>query len=187
MPDARTGLSAAPPPDRLSRHVGQGDHAVSGDPDLMLTTILGSCVAACIWDPVSRIGGMNHIVLPDAPEGDLMRASVGANAMELLINGIVRRGGDRMRLQAKLFGGANMISGLSDVGARNARFAREFLAAEEISCLSESLGGRHGRRVQFWPSTGRARQMVLSDAEVPMAEFAPRLPNAPGGTDLELF
>jgi chemotaxis protein CheD len=168
-------------------HVGQGEHVVADRPDAVLTAILGSCVAACIWDPQARVGGMNHIVLPDVPDGDLRRSSAGVNAMELLINGILRAGGARDRLQAKLFGGARMIEGLSDVGARNADFARRFLACEAIPCLSESLGGSQGRRVQFWPYTGRARQLLMASSHVPREEIVPpRLP-ASAGNDIELF
>jgi len=168
-------------------HVGQGEHRVAATPDAVLTTILGSCVAACLWDPRAGVGGMNHIVLPDAPEGDLRRSSAGVNAMELLINDILRKGGARDRLQAKLFGGARMIAGLSDVGARNADFARRFLEREGIPCLSASLGGSQGRRVQFWPFSGRARQFLIENAHVPADEIhVPRLPTAPGN-DIELF
>lgn len=168
-------------------HVGQGEFEVAATPDAVLTTILGSCVAACIWDPQARLGGMNHIVLPHTPEGDLRHASAGVNAMELLINGVIRAGGARERLQAKLFGGARMIAGLSDVGARNAEFAKSFLDREGIPCLSASLGGTQGRRVQFWPVTGRARQMLMESSDVPREEIVPpRVPDQPGN-DLELF
>jgi chemotaxis protein CheD len=176
-----------PLPVETKIHVGQGEHVVAATPDALLTTILGSCVAACIWDPQARVGGMNHIVLPDAPDADLQRASAGVNAMELLINGILRAGGTRDRLQAKLFGGARMIAGLSDVGARNAEFARGFLEREGIPCLSASLGGTQGRRVQFWPFSGRARQLLMESSHVPQEEIVPpRLPAAPGN-DIELF
>ena len=178
---------SAPRPLGDVRHVGQGEFAVGTRPDVVLTTILGSCVAACLWDPEAGIGGMNHIVLPDAPDHDVSRASAGVNAMELLINGIIRKGAERARLQAKLFGGARMISGLSDVGARNAEFTRGFLAREGIPCLSESLGGEAGRRVQFWPATGRARQLFLVDAQVPPEEVVPPRPPAPPPSDVELF
>jgi chemotaxis protein CheD len=168
-------------------HVGQGAFEVAAAPDAVLTTILGSCVAACLWDAQAQVGGMNHIVLPDAPEGDLRRASAGVNAMELLINGVIRAGGARARLQAKLFGGARMISGLTDIGGRNADFARGFLDREGIPCVSESLGGTQGRRVQFWPCTGRARQMLMGSAEVPPEEVAPLPRTAEPGNDIELF
>ncbi|MEM1429517.1 MAG: chemotaxis protein CheD [Pseudomonadota bacterium] len=178
-------LSRAAP----SSHVAQGEFKIAAGADAMLTTILGSCVAACLWDHTTGIGGMNHIVLPDAPDNDLRRASAGANAMELLINGIIRAGGERDRLQAKLFGGASMIAGLGNVGARNSAFAREFLVREGISCVSESLGGRAGRRVQFWPATGRARQKLMSADVLPDEELRPVsiLPGPAVGNDIELF
>jgi chemotaxis protein CheD len=166
--------------------VAQGEYRVAAGPDAVLTTILGSCVAACLWDPETGIGGMNHIVLPDAPDRDMLRASVGVNAMELLINGIIRHGGERSRLRAKLFGGARMIEGLSNVGERNGVFAREFLAREGIVCVSESLGGTLGRRVQFWPATGRARQKMMRGGEV-RSEPQAQAPAAPPGSDVELF
>lgn len=167
-------------------HVAQGDFEVAAGDDAVLTTILGSCVAACIWDPELGVGGMNHIVLPDAPESDLRRASAGVNAMELLINGIIRKGGERNRFQAKLFGGASMIEGLGNVGARNAAFARGFLEREGIPCVSESLGGTTGRRVQFWPGSGRARQKLMA-ADIVPPEAPPIRPKAPPANDLELF
>ena len=171
---------------RPSIHVAQGEFAVSAAPDAMLTTILGSCVAACLWDEAAGVGGMNHIVLPDLPETDLRLASAGTNAMELLINGIIRAGGERARLRAKLFGGARMIAGLSDVGERNAHFATGFLAREGIPCVSESLGGTAGRRVQFWPTTGRARQMLLGETPLHI-ETRPPAPQARQVPDIELF
>ena len=168
-------------------HVAQGEHAVSGDGDTMITTILGSCVAACLWDGVARIGGMNHILLPHTPESDLRGRTAGVNAMELLINGLIRAGAARDRLEGKLFGGARMIAGLSDVGERNARFAAEFLSREGIPCRSSSLGGTQGRRVQFWPTTGRARQLLMPGHEVPL-EVAPSIAAAsPVDDEIELF
>ncbi|RYH09821.1 chemotaxis protein CheD [Tropicimonas sp. IMCC6043] len=127
----------------------------------MITTVLGSCVATCLWDPDSALGGMNHILLPDNCGSDLHSRSHGTNAMELLINALLRRGADRRRLRAKLFGGARMIEGLSDIGQANARFAKEFCHRENIPCIASSLGGIVGRRIQFWPATGKARQMLL--------------------------
>jgi len=170
-----------------SVHVAQGEFHVAQGPDVVLTTILGSCVAACLWDAETAVGGMNHIVLPDAPGTDLRRTSAGVNAMELLINGIIRAGGQRARLQAKLFGGARMIAGLSDVGARNAAFARDFLDTEGIACLSESLGGTEGRRVQFWPGSGRARQMLLGTSAQSVDRPPPRQAPPRDDGEIELF
>jgi chemotaxis protein CheD len=149
-------------------NIVQGEHCVDNDPRTVLTTILGSCIAACIWDGGARIGGMNHFLLPGdesdmksrSPAGDAMR--FGVHAMELLVNGLLRRGAQRNRLQAKLFGGARMIKGLTDIGELNASFAERFLRAEGIAIVGGSLRGEQGRRIQFWPVSGRARQVLLA-------------------------
>lgn len=145
-------------------HVVQGDHHVSGDPETVLTTILGSCVAVCMTDPVRGVGGMNHFLLPGGrADGADEGRRYGVNLMELLINDLLRLGAKRDRLQAKLFGGARMFDGLSDVGASNAAFAEKFLRDEGIPVVGRSLGGVEARRVQFWPSTGRAQQKTVTD------------------------
>jgi chemotaxis protein CheD len=100
--------------------VTQGDAHVSIDPGEVLTTVLGSCIAACIRDPEAGVGGMNHFLLPDGAGADQGALRFGVNAMEILINGLLQRGAQRHRLEAKLFGGASVIAGLSDVGAANA-------------------------------------------------------------------
>ena len=177
--------------DHIRVHLVQGEYHVTDARDVVLTTILGSCVAACIRDPLVGVGGMNHFLLPDqqgpkdAP--DAMR--YGAHAMELLINGLLSRGAKRERLEAKLFGGARMVLGLTDIGKRNGEFAQRFLQQESISIHSSSLGGFHARRVQFWPQSGRVRQMALSktSAQVFARErmTKPRLAENSGA--LELF
>lgn len=165
-------------------HVIQGEYAVSDDPNSVITTLLGSCVSACLWDETRCVGGLNHIVLPDGGADSAQAAYLGVNAMELLINDLIKIGAQRTRLKAKLFGGARMIAGLSDVGARNARFVEEFLERENIPVLSQSLGGTSARKIQFWPSTGRARQLLLSSEAV--REEAPPKP-VPVESDIELF
>jgi chemotaxis protein CheD len=148
-------------------HIVQGEQHVDNDPSAMLTTILGSCIAACLWDPVSRFGGMNHFLLPGEdnqgldPRSGSPSTRYGVHAMELLVNALLRRGAKRESLQAKLFGGARMIRGLTDVGQLNATFAERFLQAEGIPIAGGSLRGTNGRRIQFWPTTGRARQVLL--------------------------
>jgi chemotaxis protein CheD len=139
----------------------QGDFYVTGKPEEVLTTILGSCISACIRDPVLGIGGMNHFLLPECEGEDRNARRFGVNAMEVLINGILKRGGDRVRLEAKLFGGANVISAMSDVGSRNAAFARQFLGDEGIAIVGGDVGGTAPRRIQYWPVTGRARQLSV--------------------------
>lgn len=140
-------------------HVIQGEHHVSADPQVVLTTILGSCVAACLRDPVARIGGMNHFLLPGGSEQHVRGLAV--HAMEVLVNALLQRGARRDRLEAHLFGGARMVDRLTDVGALNADFAEAFLSGEGIRHLGGSLRGVGGRRIQFWPVSGRARQLRL--------------------------
>ena len=148
-------------------HVVQGEQHVESDPKAMLTTILGSCIAACMWDPVRRLGGMNHFLLPGEdnqvpePNSGGSSARYGVHAMELLVNALLRRGARRESLQAKLFGGGRMIRGLTDIGEMNATFAERFLKAEGIPVVGGSLRGNQGRRIQFWPVGGRARQVLL--------------------------
>ena len=176
-------------------HVVQGEFAVTDDPEVMLGTILGSCVAACMHDPVAKVGGMNHFLLPGEKAGrqssrtgpQAMR--YGVQSMELLLNALYRMGARRERLQVKLFGGARVIDGLSDVGQQNAAFAERFLASEGIVTTGGSLRGDKARRIQFWPVSGRVRQMALVDpSRVLEAErIRPaRIPATAGG-ELELF
>jgi chemotaxis protein CheD len=148
----------------------QGDFYVTDSPDEVLTTILGSCVAACIRDPVAGVGGMNHFLLPEGSGADSGAQRFGVNAMEMLINGILSRGGDRRRLEAKLFGGANVMAGLSNVGTHNADFARRFLEDEGIYLVGEDVGGTAPRRIQFWPASGRARRLAVSVDAQQLAE-----------------
>ena len=142
-----------------------GDTYVTSDPEEVLTTILGSCIATCIRDPLAGVGGMNHFLLPEGKNGDREARCYGVNAMELLINDILKHGGDRRRLEAKLFGGANVVSALTDVGSRNCAFARQFLSDEGIPVLGGDVGGDVARRIQYMPVSGRARQAVVRGAE----------------------
>ncbi len=156
----------------------------------MLTTLLGSCVAACLRDPVARIGGMNHFLLPgqEAGEGAPRGAgeTYGVHLMELLVNGLLRRGARRDRLEGKLFGGARTMDGLADIGARNAAFAERFLSHEGIRLTGGSLRGEQGRRIQFWPVSGRARQVFLSATQTPAARIVP-VERAASGGSVEFF
>lgn len=170
-------------------HVVQGEHYVSDDPDVMLTTILGSCVAVCLRDPDTGIGGMNHFLLPDGrADGADEGRRYGVNAMELLINDLLRKGARRERLEAKLFGGARMFDGLSDVGASNAAFAERFLRDEGIRVVGSSLGGGQARRVQYWPTSGRAQQKTVTDTSelAPLREKPKPAPVVDSGA-VELF
>ena len=143
-------------------YIIQGQFRVSRETGCVLTTLLGSCVAACIWDPIMKIGGMNHFLLPGETDAQFRSSErYGVHLMELLVNALLREGASKSRLNAKLFGGANMNSALADIGARNADFARNFLTNEGITFLGGSLGGEQARKVQFWPANGRARQLQL--------------------------
>jgi len=139
--------------------VAPGGFAVTGRADLAFATLLGSCVAACICDPRAGVGGLNHFLLPGdggnpAPCAAAGATRYGAHAMAALIDEIVRQGGARPRLQAKLFGGANMIamSSASPVGERNRTFALDFLRREGIPVTAAGLGGAQPRRVFFRPA-----------------------------------
>lgn len=113
-----------------TEHVVQGEFSVSDDENVMLTTVLGSCIATCMYDPFARVGGMNHFLLPGDQSASSNGVVYGVHAMELLINALLRNGARKDRLKAKVFGGARMISNLSDVGRMNTVFARDFLAKE---------------------------------------------------------
>lgn len=146
-----------------------GRHAVIEEAGAAVTTLLGSCVAACIRDVSRGIGGLNHFLLPgDAGPGVGERsARYGVYAMEVLINDILRRGGRKDRLEAKIFGGANVIdtNAHETVGARNAAFVRRYLETEGIPLAAADTGGERARRIFFFPSTGRASVLRLADAE----------------------
>ena len=164
------------------------------DTDIALVTVLGSCVAACIRDPVLRIGGMNHFMLPDGQVGDGAPARYGSYAMELLINDLLKRGAHRSRLEAKVFGGANVLKGFSHnpVGTRNSEFVRGYLKAERISVVAEDLLDIHPRKVWFFPYSGRVvvqRLPHAHGAEVVAIEAAvhKRLSNQPVAGAVELF
>ena len=164
------------------------------DDDTALTTTLGSCVAACIRDPVLKIGGMNHFMLPDGNVGDGAPARYGSYAMELLINDLLKRGAHRKRLEAKVFGGGNVLKGFTSnpVGTRNAEFVLAYLDAEKIPVVAEDLRGIHPRKVFFFPQTGKVmvnRLPHAHEAEVAAAESAARarLSRTPVSGGVELF
>ncbi|HKT95020.1 MAG TPA: chemoreceptor glutamine deamidase CheD [Paraburkholderia sp.] len=132
--------------------------------DMVLVTVLGSCVAACIQDRTAGIGGMNHFMLPDdgADAGNMLPTAsdamrYGAYAMEVLINELIKAGGRRERFEAKVFGGAAVLAGMTtmNIGDRNAAFVRRYLATESIRIVAEDLQGSHPRKVAFLPRTGQ--------------------------------
>jgi chemotaxis protein CheD len=168
----------------------QGEHAVVSEPHVVLSTVLGSCIAVCLQDPVARIGGMNHFLLSEPSTGadvgptELQR--YGIHAMEVLINGLMAKGASRERLRAHIYGGANVVAGLGKIGSHNAAFARRFCRTEGISIAHEDVGGNCARRVEFLPHEGKSRCTRVSQAPARVA--APKPVPAPARSgELELF
>ena len=168
---------------------------VATDQPVALVTLLGSCVAACLYDPAATIGGMNHFMLPGGDTGNSSCARYGMNAMELLINDLLKRGARRSRLQAKVFGGGNVLNGFySDpIGTRNARFVLEYLSAENIPVRAQDLGDVHARKVGFFPQTGRTLVKRLPSTrddgivDVERALYGRLTTRAPASGGVELF
>jgi len=157
----------------------RGEFQVTADPDIVLSTVLGSCVSVCMFDPSARIGGMNHYLLADPSEGEVTSLKYGAHAMELLINNLLRKGAGRTSLQAKIFGGSKMSGRFSDIGPRNAAFALKYLAAEDFRVAGQDIGGTEARRINFHPVTGKARIVrVAGMAEPTVAAPPPPKPSA---------
>jgi chemotaxis protein CheD len=142
--------------------------------DMVLVTVLGSCVAACINDRTAGIGGMNHFMLPDDgsdpshASSDSMR--YGAYAMEVLINELIKRGGRRERFEAKVFGGGAVLAGMTtiNIGDRNSEFVRRYLALEKIRIVAEDLQGMYPRKVAFMPRTGQVMVKKLKTQHDPV-------------------
>jgi chemotaxis protein CheD len=133
-----------------------GDVATSTTPTV-LHTLLGSCVTVCLYDPILRAGGMNHILLVGTRQNRL-GTRFGIHAMELLINELMKQGGERRRFIAKAFGGACVMPGLrsSPIGEDNARFVRMFLEREKIPLVAQRMGGSQAVHVYFSTDTGKA-------------------------------
>ena len=135
-----------------------GEYCVS-DQGMLLVTVLGSCVAACIRDVDSGVGGMNHFMLPDDGGHDVLGSSAryGTYAMEVLINHLFKMGARRNRLEAKVFGGGAVLASLSssNIGARNAEFVLDYLKTEKIPVVAKDLLDSYPRKVYYFPETGR--------------------------------
>ncbi|HEX9082326.1 MAG TPA: chemoreceptor glutamine deamidase CheD [Holophagaceae bacterium] len=164
--------------------------------DEVIVTVLGSCVAACLLDPVAMIGGMNHFMLPlsrhDQSEDVFFAARYGAAAMEFLINDLLHLGAERDRLVAKAFGGGKVMDGMSDVGNQNILFVRSYLQQEGIPLWNEDLGGSFPRKVYFFPHSGqvlvkrlgRIHNRTILERE---AQYLKQVAESRGGSDVELF
>lgn len=141
-----------------------GEYFVSRE-RLTIVTVLGSCIAACLWDSRACVGGMNHFMLPEGESGDTS-GRYGSYAMELLINEMMKLGARRETLQAKIFGGGQVMHNFTtlNVGERNTRFVQNYLATERIPIVSEDVLDIHPRKVVFFPVTGKAMVKRLAHA-----------------------
>jgi len=174
-----------------------GEYYYTGK-DMLIVTVLGSCVSACIRDRVKGLGGMNHFMLPDGggDAGSPVSASMryGTYAMEVLINDLLKAGARREHLEAKVFGGGAVLRGFSsmNVGERNAAFVTRFLKTERIPIVAEDLNDIYPRKVYFFPRTGKVlvkklmqtQNETLAKREL---DYASRLKKAPVGGDIDLF
>lgn len=177
-------LSPTLPPIRLT--VMQGQARVSADARVELTTVLGSCVACCLFDATAGVGGMNHFLLGEPQAGRGVDEHYGVYLMEVLINEMLAYGATRIGLRAHLYGGANMHSGMARIGSANSEFARMFLQRERIPLVRESMGGASARRVDFRPSRGQARCRIVDEpAAPPLQPNMQRTAKAHG--EVELF
>lgn len=168
--------------------------------DEVITTVLGSCVSACIHDPEVGVGGMNHFMLPE-PGGNGGRwgdtlagrsARYGSDAMEQLVNAVLKAGGMRQRLQVKIFGGGCVLARMTDIGKRNIQFVHRYLEAEGLQLTAEDVGGVRPRQIRFYPQTGRTQVRRLGDAADPeLADrervYLKQLANDPIKGGVELF
>ena len=135
------------------------EYYVTSGEEMMLTTVLGSCVAACIRDPITNVGGMNHFMLPDGDSSSPASATMryGSFAMEVLINELIKAGADRTRLEAKVFGGGAVLSAMQqmNIGERNGIFVLNYLKTEGVPVRAQDLGDVFARRVNYFPRSGK--------------------------------
>ena len=162
--------------------------------DILIMTTLGSCIAACLWDRERRIGGMNHFMLPEGAAG-VDSGRYGSYAMELLINELMKKGASRLTLEAKVFGGGAVISGMNsiNVGERNTEFVLDYLKTERIPVVSKDVMDVYPRKVCFFPASGKAMVKRLAptntDALVAQDRAAAQraVPASTGGGSIDLF
>jgi chemotaxis protein CheD len=142
-----------------------GEFHVTTKKDERLVTVLGSCVAACIRDPITGVGGMNHFMLPENEAGqwggELMSTRFGNHAMEKLINELIKLSVPRERMEIKVFGGGNVIDSAQAIGSKNAEFILRYLSDEGLKCIAQDLGGDYPRRIEYTPTTGRVVRRIL--------------------------
>lgn len=176
-----------------------GEFYVTSDPEEVLVTVLGSCVSACIRDPHARIGGMNHFMLVQNKLGqrgawgnELESARFGNFAMEKLINGMIKRGCARERMEIKVFGGANVTSARNEIGTENSDFVLRYLAEEGLPCAAQDLRGPYPRRIVYFPMTGKVVRRLLTGRDQDTAvreesDYAASLVARKPSSDIQLF
>jgi chemotaxis protein CheD len=160
--------------------------------DLLIMTTLGSCIAACLWDRNARVGGLNHFMLPEGAGDD---GRYGSYAMELLINEMLKRGASRNTLEAKVFGGGQVIAGMDsmNVGARNTTFVLDYLKTEHIPVVSKDVLDIYPRKVCFLPASGKAMVKRLAPTQAAALQAQERaaaqraVPQASSGGSVDLF
>lgn len=144
------------------------------DEDILITTTLGSCIAACLWDREKRVGGMNHFLLPDGGAGGDASGRYGSFAMELLIGEMVKRGATRSTMEAKVFGGGAVLGGMNtlNVGERNTTFVMDYLRTERITVVSKDVMDVYPRKVCFLPASGKAlvKRLASTNSEALAAQ-----------------
>ena len=177
---------------RLAAYIVQvlpGELCVTRE-DVVISTVLGSCVSACLRDTARGVGGINHFMLPYGLRGDdAASARYGVYALECLVNQVLGATGSRTRLEAKVFGGGRVIEGGSDIGMRNIELVREFFTSERIPVVGEDLGEQYARRIRYWPLTGRAQVQRIpmaraSEVVSVEARTAQQLSGAAGAVEL---
>jgi chemotaxis protein CheD len=177
-----------------------GEYYVTQENEL-ITTVLGSCVSACIRDKETGVGGVNHFMLPETNAGKLKRDNeaivgiatrYGNYAMEHLINTILSNGGKRKNLEVKVFGGGKIIPALTDVGIKNINFVLSYIDQEGLRLLSQDLGDIYPRKIIYFPKTGRVAMKKIQDLHNDTIaqrerQYFNSLKNAPVEGEVELF
>jgi len=174
--------------------VAPGEHEITAAKDEIVATVLGSCVSVCLRDATTGVGGLNHFLLPksngnaDASAGE----RYGDTAMEVLINGLLKRGAKRGNFEAKVFGGARVLSGATmlAIGDGNIAFVNDFLKREGIPVVSKDVGGTRSRRIHYQPSTGRAWVQHVESGRSEQAQevaYMQRLKTQPVAGEVEIF
>ena len=189
-----------PQHDRWCAKILPGEYSVTKG-DEGITTVLGSCISACVRDTALRVGGMNHFMLPEdtstgtsawLDEQAGLSTRYGSFAMESLINDLMKLGARRERMEVKLFGGGRILSSMTDVGARNIAFARNWLKTEHLHVVGEDVGDTVPRRVVYLPATGKVLVKHLRNLEsraiaTREQQYLTSFKQKPVENDVELF